>query len=51
MQGDPNARAASITVEVLDGKEMLELEVEGNFYRAEKLPLYHKGNTCRWEMA
>ena len=44
MQGDPNVRTCSITVEVLDDKEMLELEVAGNFYRAEKLPLYHGGN-------
>ena len=44
MQGDPNVRTCSITVEVLDDKEMLELEVAGNFYRAEKLPLYHNGN-------
>ena len=44
MQGDPNVRTCSITVEVLDDKEMLELEVAGNFYRAEKLPLYHDGN-------
>ncbi len=44
MQGDPNVRTCSITTEVLDDKEMLELEVAGNFYRAEKLPLYHNGN-------
>ena len=44
MQGDPNVRTCSITTEVLDDKEVLELEVAGNFYRAEKLPLYHNGN-------
>lgn len=44
MQGDPNVRTCSITVEVLDDKKMLELEVAGNFYRAEKLPLYHDGD-------
>ena len=41
MQDDPMVRTRSITVEVLDDKKMLELEVEGNFYRAEKLHLYH----------
>lgn len=41
MQDNPNTKARSITVEVLDDKVMLELEVEGNFYRAEKLSLYH----------
>lgn len=41
MQDDPMVHNHSITVEVLDDKVMLELEVEGNFYRAEKLHLYH----------
>lgn len=41
MQGDPNVRAESITVEVLDNKVIMELKIEGNFYRAEKLSLYH----------
>lgn len=41
MQDDPDVSTRSITVEVLDDKVMLELEVEGNFYRAEKLRLYH----------
>ncbi len=41
MQDDPMVRTRSITVEVLDDVKMLELEVEGNFYRAEKLHLYH----------
>lgn len=41
MQDDPNVRTRSITVEILDDEVMLELEVKGNFYRAEKLHLYH----------
>ena len=41
MKDDPMVRTRSITVELLDDVKMLELEVEGNFYRAEKLPLYH----------
>jgi arylsulfate sulfotransferase len=44
MQDDPMARTYSITVEVLDDEKMLELEVKGNFYRAEKLHLYHDGD-------
>lgn len=42
MQGDPNVRAESITVEMQNGKKMLELKITGNFYRAEKLTLYHE---------
>ena len=41
MKGDPKVDTRSITVEVLDDVKMLELEVKGNFYRAEKLHLYH----------
>lgn len=41
MQDDPMVRTRSITVEVLDDEVMLELEVKGNFYRAEKMGLYH----------
>ncbi len=41
MQDDPDVSTRSITVEVLDDQVMMELEVEGNFYRAEKLHLYH----------
>lgn len=41
LQGDSNVRAESITVEVLHGKVIMELKIEGNFYRAEKLSLYH----------
>ncbi|MCD7950850.1 MAG: aryl-sulfate sulfotransferase [Erysipelotrichaceae bacterium] len=44
MQDDPMVRTRSITVEVLDDEVMLELEVKGNFYRAEKLKLYHDGD-------
>ena len=44
MKGDPNVRAESITVEILHGKVIMELKVKGNFYRAEKLPLYHNGD-------
>lgn len=42
MKDDPNVRAESITVEVLDGKVIMEMKIEGNFYRAEKLSLYHE---------
>lgn len=41
MQDDPMVRTYSTTVEVLDDEVMLELKVKGNFYRAEKLHLYH----------
>ena len=41
MKGDPKVDTRSITVEVLDDVKMLEMEVKGNFYRAEKLHLYH----------
>ena len=44
MKGDPTVMNRSITVEVLDDEVMLELEVNGNFYRAEKLHLYHDGD-------
>ncbi len=44
LQGDLNVRAESITVEVLHGKVIMEMKIEGNFYRAEKLPLYHDGD-------
>lgn len=44
MKDDPMVRTRSITVEVLDDQKMLEMEVEGNFYRAEKLHLYHDGD-------
>ena len=41
MQDNPDVSTRSITVEILDNQVMMELEVEGNFYRAEKLRLYH----------
>lgn len=44
MQGDPKVSTESITVELLDDVKMLELKVKGNFYRAEKLRLYHDGS-------
>lgn len=44
MKDDPMVRTRSITVEILDDQKMLEMEVEGNFYRAEKLHLYHDGD-------
>lgn len=43
MQNDPNVRAESITVELLHGKKIMEMKIVGNFYRAEKLTLYHSG--------
>lgn len=42
LQGDPNVRAESITVELLHDKVIMELKIAGNFYRAEKLSLYHE---------
>ncbi|MDD3251335.1 MAG: aryl-sulfate sulfotransferase [Lachnospiraceae bacterium] len=41
MQGDPDVRAESITVELLHDQKMMELKLKGNYYRAEKLRLYH----------
>ena len=40
----PNVELRSITVEEKDGVVLYQLETEGNFYRAEKLPLYHDGD-------
>jgi arylsulfate sulfotransferase len=40
---DPTTEARSITVEEKDGVVLYELETEGNFYRAEKLTIYHDG--------
>lgn len=40
----PGGRVESITVEVCDGKVMLELHVPGNYYRAEKTKLYVDGS-------
>ncbi|MCB2214774.1 aryl-sulfate sulfotransferase [Desulfofustis glycolicus] len=39
----PGVELRSVTVEEKDGVVLYELETEGNFYRAEKLPLYHDG--------
>lgn len=44
MQGNPDVRAESITVEILNGKKMMELKITGNFYRAEKMRFYHDGS-------
>lgn len=41
MRGDPNVRAESITVELLRDQVMMELKTTGNFYRAEKMKIYH----------
>lgn len=43
-QDDPSVELRSVTVEEKDGVVLYEMETEGNFYRAEKLPLYHDGN-------
>ncbi|WP_320007667.1 aryl-sulfate sulfotransferase [Maridesulfovibrio sp.] len=40
---DPSVELRSVTVEEKDGVVMYELDVEGNFYRAEKLSPYHDG--------
>jgi arylsulfate sulfotransferase len=41
---DPAVELRSVTVEEKDGVVLYEMEVKGNFYRAEKLPLYHSGD-------
>ncbi|MCI8861449.1 MAG: aryl-sulfate sulfotransferase [Lachnospiraceae bacterium] len=43
LQGDPNVRSESITVEILHGKVIFEMKIEGNFYRAKKMALYKEG--------
>lgn len=45
-QGDPNVRAESITVEILEGKVIMELKISGNFFRAEKMSFYHDGDNA-----
>lgn len=40
---DPAVELRSVTVEEKNGVVLYELETEGNFYRAEKLPIYHDG--------
>lgn len=42
-ENDPTVSIRSITVEVLNDKVVYEMEVPSNFYRAEKLRLYHEG--------
>lgn len=42
LQGDPNVHAESITVEILRGKVIMEMKIEGNFYRGKKMALYHE---------
>ena len=42
----PNTSLSSKTVEEKDGVVMYYMEVEGNFYRAEKLSAYHDGDNC-----
>ncbi len=41
---DPKYELRSITVEEKDGVVLYQMETEGNFYRAEKLPIYHGGD-------
>lgn len=41
---NPDAELRSVTVEEKDGVVLYELEVEGNFYRAEKLTPYQEGD-------
>jgi arylsulfate sulfotransferase len=41
---DPDVDIRSITVEEKNGVVMYEMEVEGNFYRAERLAPYHDGD-------
>ena len=40
---DPKARRGSVTLEVVDGKVVLDLRIKGNYYRADKLALYTEG--------
>ncbi|WP_415719332.1 aryl-sulfate sulfotransferase [Maridesulfovibrio sp.] len=42
-KNDPNVELRSVTIEEKNGVVLYEMETEGNFYRAEKLPLYHDG--------
>ena len=41
---DPSAEQRSVTVEQRDGVVLYEMIIKGNFYRAEKLTLYHDGD-------
>ena len=40
----PDSRLETYTVEVCDGKVMMELHLPGNYYRAEKTKMYVPGN-------
>lgn len=40
---DPRARREGVTLEVVNDEIVLEMRIEGNYYRAEKLPLYSSG--------
>ena len=42
-EDDPRNELRSVTVEEKDGVVMYELEVLNNYYRAERLPIYHGG--------
>jgi arylsulfate sulfotransferase len=44
---DPSHELKSVTVEEKDGTVLYELQTEGNFYRAEKLPIYHDQENTR----
>jgi arylsulfate sulfotransferase len=45
---DPAVELRSVTVEEKDGVVLYELETQGNFYRAEKLPIYHDKDNVRF---
>ncbi len=42
-RNDPSVELRSTTIEQKDGVVLYEMQTDGNFYRAEKLPLYHDG--------
>ncbi|MBU2643157.1 aryl-sulfate sulfotransferase [bacterium] len=46
---DPAAEIRSVTVEEKNGVVLYEMETEGNFYRAEKLTIYHDGDNATFE--
>ena len=41
---DPSMRRESLTLEVYRNEVMLEMRINGNYFRAKKLPLYHGSN-------
>ncbi|MHB1134502.1 MAG: aryl-sulfate sulfotransferase [Chloroflexota bacterium] len=43
---DSKIELRSITCEIKDGELVYEMHLEGNYYRAEKLPLYHANETA-----